>query len=353
MTAQPLRGLRILAVSPLSAYGGFNTSIHRVHALEALGASVAQLDMSAGEVTGRVDRVLNALFQRGVSVPVRDTSGVRARLLGAVARERWDWIWLEKAMMVGRATLAAVRARQPHARLIGFSPDDMHARHNQSRQFLEALPLYTDFITTKSYNVDELQQRGCPHVLNIDNGYEPDVFRPMPVGPSDVDRLGGDIGFIGSHEDERADSMLRLAERGLRVRVWGNGWERLQGKHANLLIENAPVFNDDYARACCAFKINLCFLRKKNRDKQTTRSVEIPACGAFMLAERTQEHQAMFVEGEEAEFFASFDELAEKCERYLRDDAERLAIAARGRERCIRSGYSNLERLRAVVAQLG
>lgn len=344
--------MRVLAVSPLSAYGGFNTSIHRVHALEALGASVAQLDISAGETTGRIDGVINALFQRGVNVPVRDTSHTCERLLAAAARERWDWIWLEKAMMVGGRTLAKLREAQPQAKLIGFSPDDMHARHNQSRQFLEALPRYDVFITTKSYNVEELQRRGCPRVLHIDNGYEPEVFRPMPVGPAEVARLGGDLGFIGSHEEERADSMLRLAERGFRVRVWGNDWGRLQGKHPNLVIENAPVFNDDYATACCAFKINLCFLRKKNRDRQTTRSVEIPACGAFMLAERTPEHQAMFVEGEEAEFFASFEELAEKCERYLRDDAARRAIARRGRERCIRGGYSNLERLRAVVAQI-
>jgi spore maturation protein CgeB len=74
--------------------------------------------------------------------------------------------------------------------------------------------------------------------------------------------------------------------------------------------------------------------------------VEIPACGGFMLAERTAEHLELFDEGLEAEFFASDDELIDKCRRYLGDEDARGAIARRGHERCIASGYSNAGRLR-------
>ena len=92
--------------------------------------------------------------------------------------------------------------------------------------------------------------------------------------------------------------------------------------------------------------MNLGFLRKLNRDQTTTRSVEIPACAGFMLAERTAEHLQLFEEGREAEFFASPAELLQKCRRYLADETGRRSIARRGFERCIASGYSNAARLR-------
>ena len=86
-----------------------------------------------------------------------------------------------------------------------------------------------------------------------------------------------------------------------------------------------------------------------NLDLQTTRSVEIPACGSFMLAERTIEHLAMFEEGKEAAYFSSNDELLQKCRYYLAHEDERKQIAAAGHQRCENSGYSNYDRIKAII----
>jgi spore maturation protein CgeB len=348
----PLRGLRVLALSPVGSYGGFNTSVHRIKALESLGAEVLVVDTAlrgANRVARLRRRVQNRMFLHGLRVPLPDLARDAVRLLAAARAGHWDILWLEKALTIGADTLRGMRDLCPPAKIIGFSPDDMQGRHNQSQQFLEALPLYDCFITTKSPNVRELRALGCPQVIQVGNGFDPTAFRPVAVSSEDERRLGGDVGFIGSYERDRAELMSYLARSGLSVRIWGGGWHKLRRSHPNLQIEGRHLYGEDFARACAAFKINLGFLRKLNRDTQTTRSVEIPACRGFMLAERTEEHLAMFEEGKEAEFFDSREELLEKCRRYLRDETSRVAIAARGHERCMTSGYSNAARLSGAL----
>jgi spore maturation protein CgeB len=171
----------------------------------------------------------------------------------------------------------------------------------------------------------------------------------MPITAEQRRQLGGPVGFIGQWEPERAESLRILALAGIPVRVWGFTWERMKDVPPGLHLENKPLWADDYARAVCAFDITICFLRKANRDLQTSRTMEIPACGSFMLAERTAEHQRLFLEGEEAEYFSDDEELIRKVRYYLDHPEERRRIAKRGYERCLRDGYSNENRLRVAL----
>jgi spore maturation protein CgeB len=182
------------------------------------------------------------------------------------------------------------------------------------------------------------------------NAVDPDVHRPVPVSDQDRLRLGGPVGFVGTWEKPRSRSLYRLAVAGIPVRVWGNLWERCRYRHPLLRIEHRALLDDDNALAVSAFDVNLCFLR--SWDFQTTRSIEIPACGGFMLADRTDEHLALFAEGVEAAYFGDDDELLTKVRHYLEYPGERRRIAAAGRERCLRDGYGNPSRITGMLGDV-
>lgn len=333
---------RVLFVGPLTH--GSTTKL-RLIAFRQLGFEVESVD-SRPEWLARRMRGLSWRIQRRLFGD-RDEAGINASLLNLPSSPAPDLVWVEKGLTLESATLAELGRRWPKTTLVSFSPDDMFNPRNQSRQWRDCIPIYHIHVSTKTFNVSELHAAGAQRVQLMQKGYSPEVHRPLALTPEEQARFGGDVGFIGWPERARASSIRHLARNGISVRVWGP-WSRGLPS-ANPRIEGRPLWADDYARAICAFRINLCFLRKANRDLQTSRSIEIPACGGFMLAERTAEHQHLFLEDRDAVFFSNDDELLEKVKYYLAHDEERRRIAAAGLERCRVSGYSYVDGLRILL----
>lgn len=321
------------------------TCLQRATAIAGLGVDISLVE--SGPPRRSLSRQLYRIGRRLGLAP--DTQRAGRRILAAVRKTGADVLWIDKGITISPGTLEAVRGCSPGTVLVHYSPDDMFNPDNQSGRYLRGIPLYDLHVTTKSYNVAELEAAGARRVLFVNNAYDPATHRPLMLTPAETQRFGCDVGFVGSFEEERALMLLGLAREGVRIRVWGEAWEGLRGDHPNLDVRREYLDGPEYAKAVNATRINLGFLRKANRDLQTTRSVEIPACGAFLLAERTAEHLDLFREGEEAEFFEGPAELLEKILYYLAHEDRRKAVALAGLERCRRSGYSNSETLRPVV----
>jgi spore maturation protein CgeB len=347
--------LRVVLAADLNVYG---EGYARFQAMKALVSEVSAFAMApiGGADRGYVEASLAAKVARKLGFQL-DTEAVNRAVLAQVAASTPDIIWIDKGNVIRPATLARIRRAAPKAVLVSYSGDDMFARHNRTWFYKWGLKHYDIVFTTKSYNADagELPSFGARRVVFVNNAYEP-THRPIAVTEREREELGADVGFIGSFEDKRFEAMRFLAEHGIRVRIWGNGWTGKIGVHPNLRVEGKPLVNTDtelrYTKGICGTRINLGFLRKMNRDLQTARSVEIPACAAFLLAERTDEHRRLFDEGREAEFFGSNEELLTKTRYYLDHESERSAIGRAGHRRCLESGYSQTERMRSMLEQV-
>jgi hypothetical protein len=93
-------------------------------------------------------------------------------------------------------------------------------------------------------------------------------------------------------------------------------------------------------------------LSKSSRDLHTSRSAEIPCIGSVLCAELTEEHIAMYRPDEEAVFWRSAEECAEKCFELLADEAKLKGIAKAGHRRCLRSRYLNEPTAEKILAVL-
>lgn len=281
-----------------------------------------------------------------------DQTGVNASLEKLTRERKVDLVWIEKGNTIHPSLLKKIKKRSPQTALVSFSEDDMFVKHGHSNWYKSGLKYYDCVFTTKLYNLNELLSFGAKRTELILDSFDEETHRPIELSKSERQRFACDVSAIGAFEIERAKSLLFLAQNGVTVHVWGNGWSGWTHKHPNLVVKNEFLFGLEYAKAIAGTKVNLNFLRKINRDEVTSRSVEIPACRGFMLSERTARHLDFFEEGKEAEFFDSDQELLDKIKHYLKNDEKRNAVALAGRERCIASGYSTKEQIKIALSKI-
>lgn len=329
-----------------------STSLQRFAALQRLGHDLDEINFSKTFNKNSFKGIISRILQK-FSYSI-DFVSANDQIYKKILCEKYHILWIDKGLSIKPNLINDIKKYNRVKYIIGYYNDDMFQKHNQSIQWKQGLPLYDLIVTTKSYNVKELLSMGAKRVEFVNNCFDNEIHRPKQIAQIDRKKFGGSVGFIGAWEKERSNSISFLAKAGLQVRWWGGGWSNksFSPKISNLIYENDALWGHDYAKAINSFDINLCFLRKINRDLQTTRSVEIPACGGFMLAERTEEHQTLFKEGKEAEFFSNNEELLDKTRFYLSNPNSRKKIALAGRERCERSGYSYETILSKIILSL-
>lgn len=343
-----MQSLNILSIGGFSGLGTSNTCLQRSRILEEYG-NVDMVDTTAKPYNLHY-RIRNKCFQWGLPISLPDLQGTNEEICNKVKNNEYDLIWIDKGIIINQETFDTIQKKQPNAKLVGYSPDYMCNRHNQTKQFLESLCYYDVYVTTKSYAVPKLKEMGCKDVYFVGNAYQDGFHKPYLLTSEEHARFDCEVGFIGAWEQERSDSICFLADHGIHVKVWGSKeWKIIIQKHPNVEFAGRELLDNNYCKAICGSKISLCFLRKKNLDLQTTRSIEIPACGSLMIAERTDEHRALFKENEEAVFFESNDELLEKVKYYIEHEKERKVIALAGHNRCLNSGYSNKGRIKEII----
>ena len=322
-------------------HGAFFAGSTALHRMDGFAAQPG-IEVSPSEIPSPpASRNIIARLRSRARWPL-DLSSENSCLIDAAVRARPDAVFIDNSKVITRRTLRTLRGVGVRA-LIYYSPDDVVAPHNLTWPLRRSFPEWDLFFSTKTCNLPELSRRGVRRPRRAGNAFSPRDHRPWTASEIGAEFERFDLVFIGTYERHRADSILKLAQAGMSVVVYGNdagafaGWNALN--HPNVTRRPA-VYAEDYSRCLHHGKIALCFLRKANRDQITTRSIEIAAAARPMLAEKTAEHDAHFLDGRDYLGFTNDGSLIAQACRLLDDPTLRASLGQAARDRCLGSGYS-------------
>lgn len=321
-----------------------STSLERMKILNGLGHSTVSFNVSP--FAERASRPLQSLAARFNIGPILNRIN-QALMEEAGSFQDISCIWVDKGVWIYPETLEHLK-KITGARAIHYTPDSQIVSQ-RSRHFMASIPLYDALVTTKEWEVEAYKAAGARRVMLTYQGYD-SRFSPRRVGESELAAYGSDVCFVGHTQSYYAERLKALSSIGIRLRIWGDAWPRYAENNSWAQgVVAGGLWGESYPVALACAKIGLGLLGKHIPETSTTRTFEIPAMGTFLLAERTALHQQLFDEGKEAEFFSSDEEMIEKTRFYLRHDEAREQIAAAGRARCERSGYSSVQLLRTII----
>jgi hypothetical protein len=270
---------------------------------------------------------------------------VHRLLLKAIGSTAYDLIWVDHGALLERKLVADLKRIAP--KILVYNIDDPFGKRDgpEWRLFQGSLPEYDLTVVVREPNVREALNCGARRVMRVFMAADEVAHAPRSLSEEDRDAWASKVLFVGTGFPERGPFISDLIRRGVPLSVYGDRWDKLkQWPIIKPSWRGAGLETPDtYAAAMQSAEICLGLLSAGNRDLQTTRSCEIPSLGALLCAERTREHLALYKEGEEAVFWDNADECSRCCEVLLNEPELRKSIAALGRLRYLKNGWSNMK----------
>jgi spore maturation protein CgeB len=326
----------------LAIVGGFDGT----HIGGSLWRSAMRLEIDAVKFdmsyASRGNRIVRGLLWR---LGGRRSPGMYRFSKSVVAncrQSRPDVLIVTGAAPLTGAALRILRAQRIIC--VNYSTDDPWSPLLRASWHLRALREYDAIFTTRRANAASFAEIGCNEVHYLPFGYDEWLFCR---GVRAVHEPAPDVLFVGGADRDRVAFMTEFLRTGPRVALVGSYWERFPAMQPYALGQRMP---EELCALTAGAKVNLCLVRRANRDGHVMRSFEIAALGGCMLAEDTVEHREIFgPDGEAVVYFRNAREAAARACTLLADPAERKRLSVAVRTRISRDGHTYRDRLISIL----
>ena len=153
--------------------------------------------------------------------------------------------------------------------------------------------------------------------------------------------------FVGGADGERVPFIAALGRLGVKVAVYGDYWSRYPETRA---CHRGYGDIETLRKATSEAKVNLCLVRRANRDGQVMRSYEAAAIGACMLVEDTPEHRELFgADGEAVVYFRTIEDMVRRLHHLLEAPEERSRLRGAVQHRIETGHHTYDDRLHSML----
>jgi spore maturation protein CgeB len=257
-----------------------------------------------------------------------------------------DYILVTQGLYINPETLQKIKS-YTKAVLINYATDDPFNPNITTPDLVACVPIYDLYVCTKRRILTDIKKQGCKSVAYVQFGFDPAVhYVQSPLDPFEISHYSSDLLFIGGADPDRVPMMQEIISgKNINIHLYGIYWNREKTLKEYYY---GFAYDDVFRKAHAGTKIGLSLVRRANRDGHSMRSFEIPACGAFLLTDRTEEHQEIFREDRDAVFFSDISELKEKIRFYLQHEELRHKIAETGHHQIHRRNDTYQDRVQKI-----
>ncbi len=294
----------------------------------------------------KMSLVHKLLFKAGLS-PIYHS--INSELKNLIERIRPNIIWVFKGMEIFPDTLKY--AREMGVKLANYNPDNpflFSGNGSGNSNVSESIGLYDLHFT---YNLQVLEQIKKNHNVRVSFlpfGY--DLSYQLYESLLDQSEII-EACFLGNPDSERVKFIKGLAERGIKIALYGNDWQRYV-HHGNVKIF-PPVYAEKLWSVLRQYRVQLNVMRIHNVDSHNMRTFEVPGVGGIMLAPDTKEHHLFFENQKEIFLYKDIDDCVKQITFLLSISTEKSnEIRKSARDRSEQSGYNYKHRAAEVYVEL-
>jgi spore maturation protein CgeB len=236
-----------------------------------------------------------------------------------------------KGMEIYPKTIQWIKSRG--IQVVNYNPDSpfiFSGRGSGNKNISNSIALFDCYITYDKTIYEELENRGINSVI-VPFGFDSSGFNYKDLEEKDeVLKLC----FLGNADKFRIDFLEQLAQKGLKIDVFGENWSSFN-LHKNISTFG-PKYGAEFWWTLQKYAIQLNLLRPHNLFSHNMRSFDILGAGGIMLAPRTPDHQTYFTEFFEVFLFSDLNEALQHIQFILHlSFSERIKIRRAARLKAV------------------